>query len=314
MGLLQHLLHVTNFKNPFLRTLVPSVGAVVALQAAAGIPSIIAQTDRFYDASGAVTFLAVTVLSLYLPHLRTRAVTGMALPNLLSGAFNWRQVALSAAVVFWCTRLGSYLFQRVLSLGHDSRFDRIKKEPPKFAGAWMGQIFWVTLCLMPVIAINAVPAAAFSALPRAVSITDYLGLALWLGGFGFEIVADRQKGKWLDERKNKEHDEQFMTRGLYSKSQYPNYFGECTLWFGLATTAAGVLVTRPAQLGLGMAGGLTGQALALGLSYVSPAFTTLVLTKVTGIALSERKYDKLYGDRKDYQEYRKNVPKFFPRL
>lgn len=64
-----------------------------------------------------------------------------------------------------------------------------------------------------------------------------------------------------------------------TNSQYPNHFGESMLWMGIATAAAGILITSPAQVGLGLSGGLGGQLLALGLSYVSPALVTLLLTK-----------------------------------
>jgi hypothetical protein len=118
MTLLQHLLHVTNFRSPLLRTLVPSVSAAFAIQTAFAIPSIFAESERFYDASGALTFLSVTLLSLYLPGLRAKSAaalkgTELKLPSLLSpflsgtgaaGVFNWRQVALSAAVAFWSIR------------------------------------------------------------------------------------------------------------------------------------------------------------------------------------------------------------------
>lgn len=30
--------------------------------------------------------------------------------------------------------------------------------------------------------------------------------------------------------------------------------------------------------------------------------------------MSESKYDKRYGDRKDYQQWKQNTPKFFPKL
>ena len=106
MALLQSLLHLTNFKNPLFQTVVPSVGAAFAIQAAFAIPSILGQTELFYDFSGAVTYLAVTALSLYLPHLRARAAGSItALPSLLapfgasgSAALNWRQVVLSGAI------------------------------------------------------------------------------------------------------------------------------------------------------------------------------------------------------------------------
>ncbi|KAK7942772.1 uncharacterized protein PG986_011885 [Apiospora aurea] len=323
MGLLQTFLHITNFRSPFLRTLAPSAAAAFAIQTAFAIPSIAAQSERFYDASGALTFLSVTLLSLYLPSLRAKSAgAAVKLPSLLSpflksvgagaGSLNWRQVALSGAVAFWSIRLGSFLFDRVMKEGKDSRFDEIKKSPSKFAVAWMGQATWVTLCLMPVIAINAIPPAVFASMP-AVKLTDAIGMALYIGGLAFEVIADRQKSQWMHEKRTKQHDEHFMTRGLWSKSQYPNYFGECTLWTGIATAAAGVLVTSPVQVGLGFPGGVGGKILALLLSYVSPSFVSFLLLKVTGIPLSE-KYDKRYGDRKDYQDWKKNTPKFFPRL
>ena len=96
---------------------------------------------------------------------------------------------------------------------------------------------------------------------------------------------------------------------LTGGSQYPNYFGESALWTGMATVSAGVLLARPVQLALGL-NALT----ALTASYVSPAFVTFLLLKVSGVPLSEAKYDKKYGDREDYQKWKKSTPKFFPRL
>jgi steroid 5-alpha reductase family enzyme len=53
---------------------------------------------------------------------------------------------------------------------------------------------------------------------------------------------------------------------------------------------------------------------ALTLAYVSPAFITWLLLRVSGVPLSETKYDKRYGDRKEYQEWKKNTPMFFPKF
>ena len=52
MTLIHSLLHATNFANPFLRTFIPSVGTAFGIQAAVAIPSIFAQSERFYDVSG----------------------------------------------------------------------------------------------------------------------------------------------------------------------------------------------------------------------------------------------------------------------
>jgi steroid 5-alpha reductase family enzyme len=113
--------------------------------------------------------------------------------------------------------VGSYLFARVLQNGHDSRFDEIKTSAPKFAGAFFGQALWVSLCLSPVILLNAVPPAVLSAAVPKLLLTDVLGLTIWAGGFACEVIADRQKSAWMKEKKEKLHDEDFMARGLFSK-------------------------------------------------------------------------------------------------
>ena len=115
--------------------------------------------------------------------------------------------------------MGSYLFRRILQDGSDSRFDKIKTNPKRFFVAFMIQATWVSLCLMPVMAVNAIPAAAASAVVAGskVKLTDVLGLSMYLGGLTLEVVADRQKARWVQERREKVHDEQFLTRGLWSR-------------------------------------------------------------------------------------------------
>ncbi|THY69052.1 DUF1295-domain-containing protein [Aureobasidium pullulans] len=232
MTLLNTLLTLTNFRSPFLRTLVPSIGLAYAIQA---------------------------------------------------------------------------------EDGRDSRFDSIRTSPPKFLGAFFAQATWVSLCLLPVLALNSVPATTLSALPF-LTLTDVIGVLLYIGGIGFEATADKQKSQWMEEKKNKKHNEDFLTRGLWGKSRHPNYFGESTLWTGIATVAAGVLVTNVGQAGMGFSGSLGARLGALAMAGISPAFVTFLLFKVSGIPLSEEKYDKRYGDRKDYQEWKKNTPMFFPKF
>jgi hypothetical protein len=120
MPLLSTLLRATAFKSAFLSTLIPSIGLAFAIQTAVAIPSAFAKTERFYDLSGSITYLSCTALSLYLPTLRAQAAASLAgralpaFPSLLHGltnatsggvnVFNWRQVALSAAVGLWAIR------------------------------------------------------------------------------------------------------------------------------------------------------------------------------------------------------------------
>ena len=168
---------------------------------------------------------------------------------------------------------------------------------------------------MPVLALNSLPVSAFGSLSAAIGITDILGLLLYVGGLSFEVTADSQKNSWVQEKKEKKHEEDFLTRGLWSKSRHPNYFGEATLWTGIATLAGGVLMSTPGQVGMGLAGwGLGGKLLAGAMCGVSPAFVSFLLLKVSGVPLSENKYDKRYGDRKDYQKWKEETPMFIPKL
>ena len=116
MPFIPSLLRATSFSNPFLQNLVPSISLAFGLQTLVAVPSIVAQTERFYDLSGSVTYLSCTALSLYLPTIRARyaaAAAGTAMPAWPSliqaalgrgGGLNWRQAVLSAAVSIWATR------------------------------------------------------------------------------------------------------------------------------------------------------------------------------------------------------------------
>jgi steroid 5-alpha reductase family enzyme len=217
--------------------------------------------------------------------------------------------------------VGSYLYKRISSdEGKDSRFDSIRTSPPKFFVAFFAQATWVSLCTLPVVLVNSIPRTAYASSLLSTSIpispyaTDLLGLAIFLFGLTFEITADRQKDAWVQAKKAKKHSEEFLTHGLWAKSRHPNYFGEATLWSGIALAAAGVLVRQPAQAALGLSSGWAGKMLVSGMCAASPAFVTFLLLKVSGVPLSENKYDERYGNRKDYQKWKRETPMFVPKI
>ncbi|OAA50964.1 hypothetical protein BBO_00911 [Beauveria brongniartii RCEF 3172] len=296
------VLALTNFKSPILRTVVPCGLAAVALQALAAAPSVAARSELFFDVSGSLTYLAVGALSLYLPALRARALAAA------------QGLVLVGLTMVWATRLGSYLFSRVLGHGHDSRFDKIRDKPVRFASVFLIQAIWVTIPMLPVLALAAVPAATVAAaLPRRLAAPDVLGLSLWGMGFFFEAVADYQKSQWVKQKKLKLHDEDFLTSGLFSVSRFPHYFGEISMWTGIAITAAGVLARTPVQLALGWTGPL-GVVATTALCGLSPLFSWFVVTRVSGVPMSEKKYDERYGHRADYQKWRSETPRLVPKL
>jgi len=225
---------------------------------------------QFYDATGSLTFIACTGLSLYYPFLRR----GLPLPSPLS--FAPRQLLATAGVSLWAARLGSFLYQRIKRSGSDSRFDEIKHSPPKFAGAWFAQGVWISLTALPVFAINAIPAAAHPAL----GLRDLAAVAVWVAAFVGEVVADRQKSAWRADKEAKKHDEHFISSGLWAYSRHPNYVGEVGLWAAQFLLAFGVLAKTGGVGGL-VPGWLKWAALA------SPLAEYLLIRYVSGVPLLE---------------------------
>ena len=117
------------------------------------------------------------------------------------------------------------------------------------------------------------------------------GIIIWVFGFIFEVVADKQKTEF-----NKKNKGRFISTGLWSLTRHPNYFGEFTLWAGLAIISIPYLYA---------------------INYIvltSPLFIYLLLTKVSGVNLLEEIGEKRWGSEKEYQDYKKNTPKFFPKF
>ena len=192
-----------------------AVASAFVVQWLAFVPSYVARTERFFDLTGSLTYIVVTIGVL-----------------VLSGGWDARRVLLAALVLVWAARLGSFLFQRVSRSGKDDRFDEIKSSFPRFLGVWTIQGLWVSVTA----------AAAWIAISssRTVGIDGFAvaGALLWLVGFAIEVIADRQKSRFRAEPANRGR---FISTGLWSRSRHPNYLGEILLWIGVAVIALPVL-------------------------------------------------------------------------
>lgn len=237
------------------------------------IPSALAKSDKFYDTTGAITYLTVTALACW------------ATINAL-GSLDTRAIVLAAMVALWCVRLGSFLFIRIHAMGGtDSRFEKIKVNPSRFLVAWTLQGLWVILTASAALVAITTPD------PQPIGAFFWIGAAVWLIGISFETVADAQKSRFKADPAN---EGKFIDIGLWRWSRHPNYFGEITLWTGV------LIIAIPVLSGLSW------------LVVISPIFVTLLLTKVSGINLQDKQAKERWGDDPAYQEYRRNTPALIP--
>ncbi len=205
------------------------------------LPSFAFQTEHYFDLTGSLSYISTVIAALYLN------------PNL-----DIRDLIICAMILVWALRLGSFLFWRIKKDGQDKRFILMKTKFTWFLMTWTLGGLWVLVTM----------AAGLAAMTSNTSIAlgpmAYLGIALWVTGMLIEVVADSQKTKF---RKNPDNRDRFITTGLWAWSRHPNYFGEITLWLGLALVALPVL---------------SGWQLA---TMISPIFVYVLLTRISGIPL-----------------------------
>ncbi|KAI0360095.1 DUF1295-domain-containing protein [Trametes cingulata] len=282
---------------PLFSRLVPAVVSAFGLQSVLAMIFVPQANEKFYDLGGSLGFISTTLISLYYPHLKLKywdRIPNATLPPITY--FAPRQILLNAAILAWSTRLGSFLFSRAMKAGGDSRFDEVKHKPAAFTGFWMAQAVWVLVVGLPVYMVNTLPPANHPKLGRL----DYLSLSILAGSWLFEIVADHQKSAWRRAKENKQHDDKFITQGLWALSRHPNYVGEVGVWTGMWLLSGGSLRAPFFPKGAWLMAG------------VSPLLTWFLLTRVSGVPPLERAGDKKFGDDPKWQEYKRNVPVFWP--
>ena len=230
-----------------------------ALHWALFIPSYAFKTEHYFDLTGSLSY-----------------ITTVAAAIVFNPSLDLRDLIICAMITVWALRLGSFLFWRIKKDGQDKRFIVMKTKFTWFLMTWTIGGLWVLVTMA------AGLAALTSNITAELGLISYLGIALWLFGFVVEVTADNQKTEF---RKNPDNRNRFITTGVWSWSQHANYFGEITLWFGLA------LVSLPV---------LSGWQLA---TLISPVFVYLLLTKVSGIPLLDRLAKQKWGTDSDYLSY-----------
>ncbi|MDP7373605.1 MAG: DUF1295 domain-containing protein [Candidatus Poseidoniaceae archaeon] len=251
-----------------------SAAICLGIQWLAWIPASLAKSERYYDLTGGLTYLTVVGFTLW--------------AGSQSESPSARELIVSLLVVIWALRLSSFLYLRIHRTGKDGRFDRLKTSPIRFLVPWTIQGLWVFLTMIVVIVINSQAESA-----PELGIWDAIGLLMWLLGFSIEVIADNQKSAF---NANSENQGKWIDSGLWSYSRHPNYLGEIMLWTGIAC------------FGISCFSGMER------LAWISPIFIYLLLTKISGVPILDRRGLEKWGDQPEYHKYREETPTLLPRL
>ena len=217
--------------------------------------------------------------------------TGFVIANWVAFALapdGWaaRAWLIGLLVTVWGLRLSLYILWRNWGQPEDFRYQEWRREAGR---SWWWQsllrVFMLQGVLMWIICAPLVAANAGSASP-SLTVLDLLGVTIWLVGFFFESAGDLQLARFRSDPRNKG---KIMDRGVWRYTRHPNYFGDAAQWWGFYLIALA-------------AGGWW--------AIFSPILMTLLLLRVSGVALLERTLETRPG----YREYARRTSAFVPWL
>jgi steroid 5-alpha reductase family enzyme len=197
-----------------------------------------------------------------------------------------RRFLVTVLTTLWGVRLSLYLLWRNYGQGEDYRYQAMReRHGRKFAWVSLYSVFALQGILMWIVSLP-IQIAQSQPVPAHFTWLDALGALCWLIGFAFEAIGDWQLARFKADASNRG---EVMDRGLWRYTRHPNYFGDALLWWGLFLIAAGV-----------PGGGWTA---------VGPLVMTILLMRVSGVTLLER---KLLRTRSKYRDYVERTNAFFP--
>lgn len=205
------------------------------------------------------------------------------------GGAGWpvRRALFAAIVAASSLRLGTHLARRILRHHpqEDARYAQLRTDwaanfVPKMLGFFLLQGFSVALLGLGFVFVAQNTAPGFGLL-------EFAGLALWLGAFAGEAIADAQLAAFQRDPVRRSG---VCDTGLWRYSRHPNYFFEWLTWVAYFVFALGSPLGWTAVVG--------------------PACMLWLLLRVTGVPLTEAQSLRSRGDA--YRRYQQRTSAFVP--
>ena len=194
-----------------------------------------------------------------------------------------RTTVAIALLSLWAVRLAAHITWRHWNQPEDRRYQAIRaRNEPHFRWKSLVLVFALQAVLACIVSLPLLGAVANL---RPWNWIDTLGACLVVAGASFEAVADWQLARFKDATG---HEGKVMDQGLWRYSRHPNYFGEFCVWWGFY---------------------LVGLSADTWWAIASPVLMTVLLLKVSGVALQEK---DIAERRPGYREYMARTNAFFP--
>lgn len=202
------------------------------------------------------------------------------------GEFSSRSILLLILVSLWGLRLSIYLSLRNIGKGEDFRYQQFRKDygPKRY---WWFSYFQTFLLQGALIMLVSLPLLGANLISQTAgfNVMDYLAVLVFLVGFAFEAGGDYQLARF---KKNPNNKGKVLDKGFWKYTRHPNYFGDSAVWwsFGMFSIAAGSYWT-----------------------VLGSVIMTLLIIKVSGVALLEK---SLKNTKPQYRDYIQKTNAFFP--
>ena len=194
-----------------------------------------------------------------------------------------RTVVVLTLVALWATRLALHITWRHWGEPEDRRYQAIRaRNEPNFRWKSIVLVFLLQATLAWIVSWSVLAAVANT---QPWQWLDWVGACIVIAGALFEAVADWQLVAF---KSDAAHKGQVMDRGLWRNSRHPNYFGEFCVWWGF------YLIALSSHSWWTIA---------------SPMLMTVLLLRVSGVALQEK---DIAERRPGYRDYIARTNAFFP--
>lgn len=198
-----------------------------------------------------------------------------------------RPLLQAVLVTLWGLRLSGYLLNRNWGQGEDYRYAAMRKRVgPAYSYLSIVLVFGLQGVLMLCVSLP-VQAVQGIANDSPLGPLDALAVVMFAVGFFFEVAGDQQLAKFRSDSRNRG---KVIQHGVWAWTRHPNYFGDALQWWAFGVFALA----------------LPGAAWTL----LGPALMSLLLLRISGVALLERGLRKRKAD---YEAYAARTPAFIPR-